>query len=314
MTAIVKEAQGRFGGRAFTLVELIVVIGIVGLLLAILLPVLSASRSAAWRASCASNQRQIHSAMWGWAQEHDGRTPLAGNVTVPADTSGYGSLPIALQDTGRRRYAYAREDPPVLYIPTQELLLPMPLAMAGYLGDANLTPPQLTSTSELAETIGSLSLFRCPEGPVVWRHQQAVTHATINFGDIGYGSLWFPASDYGFNGGVLAFHHDPTWDAVRLRGHLAKVSDASTVVLLADADVERYPVPGSGWTPLDPASTATLATVLTTPAADRFGPLFDEERHGDRCGIGFVDGHVSTLKLDSRALSSARLWPAGTVR
>jgi len=45
--------------RAFTLVELLVVIAVIAILASLLLPSLSRSKGAAWRADCASNLRQL---------------------------------------------------------------------------------------------------------------------------------------------------------------------------------------------------------------------------------------------------------------
>ncbi len=61
--------------RAFTLVELLVVIGIVAALIALLLPALNRAREAAKQTACLSNLRQIGFAMQMYAGEQKGFLP-----------------------------------------------------------------------------------------------------------------------------------------------------------------------------------------------------------------------------------------------
>jgi prepilin-type N-terminal cleavage/methylation domain-containing protein len=61
--------------RAFTLVELLVVIGIIALLIAILMPSLGKARENAIRTACASNLRQVHAAVVMYANDNRGWLP-----------------------------------------------------------------------------------------------------------------------------------------------------------------------------------------------------------------------------------------------
>jgi prepilin-type N-terminal cleavage/methylation domain-containing protein/prepilin-type processing-associated H-X9-DG protein len=75
--------------RAFTLVELLVVIGIIAVLISILLPTLGKVRRQANTLQCSSNMRQVAMALIMYIHDNKGRFPSAGIPPIPAYPRGW---------------------------------------------------------------------------------------------------------------------------------------------------------------------------------------------------------------------------------
>lgn len=81
--------------KAFTLVELLVVIGIIVLLISILMPALRSAWDSAKTIRCAANLRNVYQAMAAYAAENKGALPAApqtANDYYPPPKKGPGSL------------------------------------------------------------------------------------------------------------------------------------------------------------------------------------------------------------------------------
>ena len=113
--------------KGFTLVELLVVIGIIALLIAILMPALSRAKEQANWIKCLSNLRQVGQAFTQYCNNNKGRFPVAGANRHDNDWIFWeGSRPMATaDDIDKRRLDYSMIAP-YLGIPVKPDILRCP--------------------------------------------------------------------------------------------------------------------------------------------------------------------------------------------
>ena len=300
---------GRRGG--FTLVEVLVVIGIIGLLIAVLLPALAAVRRKAATAACAANLRELGNLAATWAGDHDGFLPLAGEVNTPVE--GSPRFDVGFDDAGRRRYDYLPES--AGYVPNNasDFLPAMVRLAAGPDRAAALEDSSSDWAVDVRPVARVAGLLDCPG---VDR-----SHLWANRGKSGFpGAIsitegerialgWDTTSDYATNGGLLGFQHDSTRSHRAYRGQLSRVRTPARMALAGDGDGDF-----TSWTPAAdrPGGRATLRDVLERTGEVTFWglrrlPQLDADRHDSRANMAFVDGHVGAVPVDAEALSRVDL-------
>jgi prepilin-type N-terminal cleavage/methylation domain-containing protein len=102
--------------NAFTLVELLVVISIIGVLVALLLPSLSQARDLAKRVGCSAMYKQIAAGSWAYAADSRDAAPWLNSGSYgalgyggPYDTAGIATDPLALFSRNYLNSAWAQD-------------------------------------------------------------------------------------------------------------------------------------------------------------------------------------------------------------
>lgn len=144
--------------RAFTLPELLVVLGIIVLLLAILLPSLGRARESARSVQCADNVRNIYSAMASYATQNDGVLPAGPRPTDVWRPGVSGRIAYFLASSGSPKMVDFQHDGAVLkYLGDQRTRRMMVRCPNADDGSSNFS---YTLHSNLSINLGDLRVFQ----------------------------------------------------------------------------------------------------------------------------------------------------------
>jgi prepilin-type N-terminal cleavage/methylation domain-containing protein/prepilin-type processing-associated H-X9-DG protein len=266
-------------GRGFSLVELIVVIGIIAILVAILLPSLSLVRERGNQVKCLANLRSIGMACQFHVSEHQGYLPCAGWEWYP---DGGIVNPKGMEDEAARKYDYYTDD-------GEQRPLPITAALAQSLG----TTVHTESRDALAADLQSESirrLFRCPSDELQcsgWSQRSSEGWQSPD-----------EFSSYAFNEALLGRRNRDAMQFPFPAGHAAAVRSSSEVFLAMDGRT-RDPQFDRCFLVFDFNREDTVKDFQAKIQNGQTGKeLIDFWRHRRRVNVLFVDGHAATLSTE----------------
>lgn len=269
--------------HGFTLVELLVVVGLIAVLTGLLLPVFSGVRSRARQAECSSKLREVCSTIRLISTERRDYAQLAGLIQLKREPSS-ARLRSAVNDSEARRYSYV----PVQIWPGREIPRDLPSLLDR-------------SMSWTSTTRGNPTKFRCaleedeaPKGaPVVIEVVEGIGFSL----DAGIRFSYAPGNwIFGFRASDVALA-----SRAPLAGRLSRMRRASSVLMIAESGGSSYV---HAWVPTGRGAVTMADERARLAAAAR---LPSPSRHRGRFAVGYVDGHVSMETMTEPNLRSILL-------